>query len=84
MEYQTFVGSLAELPVEKELELIIRDLTPGKYKYKSSRVIAILSKESVPESDTLWVRGRSGVQYSTPFSMRIVKKLALINKSGEK
>lgn len=78
MEYQTFVGSLAELPVEKELELIIRDLTPGRYKYKSTRVIAILSKKSVPESDTLWVRGRSGVQYSTPFFMCIVKKLTLI------
>ena len=84
MEYQTFVGSITELPVEKEIELIIRDLTPGKYKYKSTRVIAVLSKESSSGSDTLWIRGRSGVKYATPLFMRIVKKLALINKSGGK
>ncbi len=78
MEYQTFVGSLAELPVGKEIELVIRDLTPGRYKYNSSRVIAVLHNETFPESHTLWVRGRSGVRYATPLFMRIVKKLALI------
>lgn len=82
MEYQTFVGSLSELPVEKEIELIIRDLTPGKYKYKSSRVIAVLSNEPFPKSHTLRVRGRSGAQYATPLYMKIAKKLALIKESG--
>lgn len=80
MEYQTFVGSLAELPAGKEIELVIRDLTPGNYKYRSSRVIAVLSNEPFPRSHTLRIRGRSGMQYASPFYMRIVKKLPLIKE----
>lgn len=82
MEYQTFVGSLAELPVEKEIELVIRDLTPGNYKYKSSRVIAMLSSKPSPRSHILRIRGRSGTQYDNPLYMKIVKKLPLIKEPG--
>lgn len=78
MEYQTFVGNINELPAGKEVELIVRDLTPGQQKYTSSRVLAMLFKESSPGSHTLWVRGRSGVRYSTPFFMKIIKNLPLI------
>lgn len=78
MEYQTFVGGLAELPLGKEIELIVRELTLGRRKYNSHRVKAVLSREVLPESHTLWVRSRTGVRYSTPLFMRIAQEMELL------
>lgn len=78
MEYETFAGNLADLPLGKEFELIARDLTPGRRKYSSHRLIAMLSEEALPDSHKLWIRSRAGVPYSKPLFMQIIRELELI------
>lgn len=78
MEYQTFVGNLTELPLGKDFELIVRELTPGRRKYSSRRVRAVLSQEALPDTHTLLIRSRTGVPYSKPLFMRIVQELELV------
>lgn len=78
MEYQTFVGSPGELALGKEIELIIRDLTPGSKKYKGHRVRAIVMDKPSPESDTLWLRHRTGVKHAMPFFIKIIQELPLV------
>lgn len=78
MEFQTFVLELKDLRLGEEVELIVKDLTPGPRKYDSSRVKAVVSKESAPGLDTLWIRYRAGFRHPTPYYMKIINKLELV------
>jgi len=74
-EYDTFVlTDVAELYDGREKELIIRDLTPGKNKYKQIRVSALVSKDVGKYSDILWIRSGMGVLSPEPMSINIVNK----------
>lgn len=77
MEWLTFVVNLDELNLGKEVELIIKDLTPGVRKYESKRVKAIVT-EAKPGEDILRVRFRTGVRHEKPFTIKILKELLLV------
>jgi len=77
-EYDTFIlTDPAMVPEEKEMELIVRDLTPEdrRYKYRSAYVTALVSKSDSKYPDRLWIRlGRGQLQEKT-WSIKILKEL---------
>jgi len=74
-EYDTFIlTDISEIYDGREKELILRDLTPGKYKYKQIRVRALVSNDVNKYSDILWIRSGMGVLSPEPMSINILKK----------
>ena len=76
-QYQAFIEDLDRLTEGGEVELNIKDLTPGQRKYDSRLVKAILfsSPERLPEGDVLWLRSGSGFLYPKPWAMKITQEL---------
>jgi len=82
-EYDTFVlTDLALVPEEQELELIVRDLTPGdrRYKYRSAYVTALVSKSEAKYPDRLWIRLGKGQLQEKPWSIKVLKELNKLEK----
>ncbi len=77
IEYQTFLSNPQDIPEGQEIELIIKDLTPGPRKYDGMRVKAVIYKSSnkAREGDTLWVRSEVGVLNPRPWTIKIIEKL---------
>ena len=77
-EYEVFVRSVQEeLIEEQELELTIKDLTPGPRKYENRVVRAVVSTspEKLPGGDLLRVRSWTGRLYPEPWAIRILEEL---------
>jgi phenylphosphate carboxylase gamma subunit len=77
-EFDTFVLSdPTTLKEDREMELIVRDLTPAdrKYKYRSAYVSAMISKSESKYPDRLWVRLGRGQLQEKPWSIKILKEL---------
>lgn len=74
-EYETFVRDRARVLSGKEVVLALRDLTPGRKKYKGSNVRAVVSQPPRPGEALLWIRSVVGVKDPQPASVRIVKEL---------
>ena len=76
-QYQAFIDDIEHLPEGQELELNIKDLTPGKRKYDARLVRAILysNPERLPDGDILWLRGANGLLHPTPWVMKITVEL---------
>ncbi len=77
-EYDTFIlTDPALVPEDKEMEMIVRDLTPAdrRYKYRSSFVIGMISKEESKYPDRLWVRLGRGQLHEKPWSVKILKEV---------
>jgi hypothetical protein len=76
-EYLIFVQRLEDLMEQKEMELTIRDLTPGPRKYDAKIVKAVLSKsqEGLPDADILWVRSWIGNLYPDPWRIKILREI---------
>jgi phenylphosphate carboxylase gamma subunit len=82
-EYDTFIlKDLASVPEEQEMELIVRDLTPGdrRYKYRSAYVTALVSKSEAKYPDRLWIRLGKGQLQEKPWSIKILKEVNKIPK----
>ncbi len=82
-EYDTFVlTDLALVPEDKEMEIIIRDLTPEdrRYKYRSTFAMAMVSKSESKYPDLLWVRLGRGQLQEKPWSIKVIKE---VNKIPE-
>lgn len=77
MEYDTYVENLQALSQEKEIELIIRDLAPGRHKYCRRRVKAVLSEriKETATDDVLWLRFYSGRRHPHPWGIKITAEL---------
>jgi hypothetical protein len=77
-EYDTFVLSdPASLLEDREMELIVRDLTPPdiRYKYRSAYVSAMISRSESKYPDRLWIRLGRGQLQDKPWSIKILKEL---------
>lgn len=76
-EYLAFVRNPQEIPEQQEVEIVIKDLTPGRSKYDTRRVRAILSQfpEKLAGADTLWLRSLLGAPYPGPWAIKIVREL---------
>lgn len=77
--WETFIRSPEELQEGKEIPLIIRDLTPGRTKYRIRHVVARVSSRpgEISNGKTLWVRTTVGVQLERPWTIKIVRELPL-------
>ena len=83
-EYDTFIlTDPAMVPEEKEMELIVRDLTPAdrRYKYRSAFVTALVSKSESKYPDRLWIRLGRGQLQEKPWSIKVLKELNKVPRS---
>ena len=77
-EYVTWLMSGEELPQGREIQLSIRDLTPGQHKYHGRNVKALVSSspDKLPDADVLWIRSGTGVLRPQPWAIKITGDLA--------
>ncbi|MFC1868244.1 phenylphosphate carboxylase subunit gamma [Thermodesulfobacteriota bacterium] len=75
MEYLTFVNNMDELLEVKEVNLVIKDLTPGIRKYEARYVSARVTNFLGANNDKLWVRFEKGLLHPEPLGIKIVKEL---------
>ncbi len=75
-EWQTFVRKFDDMK-EGEVELFIKDLTPGPRKYDAKHVRAKVakSKEALADGDVLWIRSESGLLAPKAWYIQILEEL---------
>jgi hypothetical protein len=78
-KYDTYVLDPNSLSQGKEIELTIRDLSPGPYKYQMKRVKAIVSNRAkkLSDADELWLRSLLGDLYTEPWAIRVLAELEI-------
>ena len=77
-EYDTFIlTDPAMVAEDKEMELIVRELTPKdrRYKYRSFYAMAQVSRSEAKYPDRLWVRLGRGQLQEKPWSIKIIKEI---------
>jgi hypothetical protein len=75
--YDTFHDEPEKIPQMKEIELLIRDLSPGKRKYCCMKVKAIVSKDpdALPDGDELLIRSQRGILFPEKWKIKILEQL---------
>ncbi len=76
-EYDTFVDDLLTLRQGEEIDIAIRDLTPGVTKYDTRYVKAMVadSPEKLPDGEVLWLRFQRGRLRPKPWAIKVVEEL---------
>ena len=80
-EYETFVRDRARILSGREVVMTLRDLTPGRKKYKGINVRAVVSQSAKAGEPLLWIRSVVGVKDPKPCSVRIVEELPEVFKA---
>ncbi|OGA95418.1 MAG: hypothetical protein A3G27_16725 [Betaproteobacteria bacterium RIFCSPLOWO2_12_FULL_66_14] len=75
IEYETFARDSSRIMSGREVVLSLRDLAPGRKKYRGINVRAVVSRPPRPGEPTLWIRSVVGVKDPLPCSVRIVEEL---------
>ncbi len=77
--WDTFIETgFKEMREDEEHVAVIRDLTPGTGKYRSTYARIKVSKDPGKYPDTVWVRLGRGQLVDTPCSMQIVEFVNII------
>ena len=77
-EFDTYVlTDLVLVPEDKEIEMILRELTPAdrRYKYRGFFVSALVSRDESKYPDKLWVRLGKGQLQEKAWSVKIVREV---------
>lgn len=74
-EYEAFVRDVGKTLSGQPVVLTLRDLTPGKRKYRAVHVRAVVSKPPKAGEPALWLRSVVGVKFPWPCSVRIIEEL---------
>jgi hypothetical protein len=74
-EYEAFVRNMDKALSGREVVLTLRDLAPGRKKYRGINVRAVVSEPAKPGEPVLWLRSVVGVKHPFPTSVRIVEAL---------
>jgi len=74
-EYETFARDAARLLSGRELVMTLRDLTPGRKKYRGINVRGVVSRPPRAGEPVLWIRSVVGNKDPQPCSVRIVEEL---------
>jgi hypothetical protein len=74
-EYEAFVRDRGRAVSGAEVVLTLRDLTPGRHKYRGINVRAVVSEAPVPGEPLLWLRSVVGTREAAPCSVRITEEL---------
>lgn len=75
-EYEAFVRDRQRAVSGREVVLTLRDLTPGRHKYRGLNVRAVISETPVAGEPRLWLRSVVGTRDTEPCSVRIIEELA--------
>ena len=75
-EWQTFVRKFEDMK-EGEVELFIKDLTPGSRKYDTKHVRARVAKstKTLHNGQILWIRSESGLKDPKPWYIEVLQEL---------
>jgi hypothetical protein len=75
--YDTFHDEPEKIPQMEEIDITIRDLSPGKEKYSSRYVKAIISRdpEKLPDGDELLIRYQRGGLFPEKWKIKILEEL---------
>lgn len=80
-EYDTFIATdFAVMKEDEEVLSVIRDLAPGKMKYRSTHAKFKVSKDPKKYPDTLWIRLGRGQLVPTPCSIQVIEFVDVIPK----
>jgi hypothetical protein len=85
-EFDTFIlTDPGMVPEDKEMELILRELTPKdrRYKYRSFYATVLVSKSEAKYPDQLWIRLGRGQLQEKPWSVKIIKEINKFPKGSE-
>lgn len=74
-KYDVYANSLDELPEGKELELQIRDLTPGIHRYSQKWVKVLVSPDANAYPEKLLIRDGQGKTYEKPYSIKVLEEI---------
>ncbi|MFQ5829272.1 MAG: hypothetical protein ACE5JD_08975 [Candidatus Methylomirabilia bacterium] len=74
-DYEAFVRNIDRALFGREVVLTLRDLTPGRKKYRGINVRAVVSRPSKPGEPILRLRSVVGVRDPSPCSVRILEVL---------
>jgi|SRR5208282_6248349 hypothetical protein len=74
-EYETFVRDRSRILSGREVVLTLRDLSPGRKKYRGVNVRAVVSRPPQSGEPVLWIRSVVGLKDSKPCSVRIIEEL---------
>ncbi|OGA66515.1 MAG: hypothetical protein A3G81_02365 [Betaproteobacteria bacterium RIFCSPLOWO2_12_FULL_65_14] len=74
-EYEIFARHPERVVSGQEVVLTLRDLSPGRRKYRGVNVRAVVSRPPRPGEPTLWIRSVVGLRDPKPCSVRIVEEL---------
>ncbi|MDP6343558.1 MAG: hypothetical protein QF578_20795 [Alphaproteobacteria bacterium] len=74
-EYEAFVRDRQRAVSGREVVLTLRDLTPGRHKYRGIAVRAVISETPLAGEPLLWLRSVVGARDTEPCSVRIVEEL---------
>ena len=75
--YDTFNDEPEKIPQMVEIDLTVRDLTPGNEKYCSKYVKAMVSRdpEALPDGDELLIRYQRGGLFPEKWRIKILNEL---------
>jgi len=77
-EYDTFINkNFEDVMEDEEITGVIRDLTPGKKKYKGFYARFQVSKDPNKYPERLWIRLGRGQLVDRPCSMKIIEFIDL-------
>lgn len=80
-EYDTYIlTEFSELKEDEEILGVIRDLTPGTRKYRSTYARFKVSKDAAKYPDRLWVRLGRGQLIPAPCSISVIEFANVIPK----
>jgi hypothetical protein len=74
-EYEIFARHPERVLSGREVVVTLRDLSPGRRKYRGINVRAVISRPPRPGEPTLWIRSVVGLRDPQPCSVRIVEEL---------
>lgn len=74
-EYETFVRDSTRVLSGRECVLTLRDLTPGRSKYRGVNVRGVVSRPPRASEPILWIRSVVGLKDPQPCSIKIVEEL---------
>jgi hypothetical protein len=75
--WETFIRRPEDLKEDKEMPMVLRDLSPGRRKYRMSHVVATVSRNLDETSDLLRVRTVVGAQLPETFGIKIIRELPI-------
>lgn len=73
--YETFLRDRARALSGNEVVLTLRDLTPGRRKYRGVNARCVVSSPPRAGEPLLWIRSVVGTREATACSVRIVEEL---------